>query len=324
MEKLNKKLAIVIHTEEEFDWAKGFYRSNTGVSHAKELTEFCESLIAVGAKITFALDYAFVKSEEGKKLIQHFLPLMNNAVEFAAHLHPWVTPPFNDSKEPISEPINGKFSFPGNLSKDEEYNKLSTLTEAIVEQTSQRPSTYLAGRYGIGENTASILSQLGYKTDLSISPFADFSPYQGPDFSLTGNHAYESEGIKNIPHSTGLVSSIPALSKILNNNAQLFKKLNNTFFGKVLFKLCRVDRYRLSPEGFNVAQMKQVTKTLVDSGISNLVFSFHSPSAKRGMTPYVESEPDHNKLISDTQAYVMWLKTNTNIDFSLSSELDIK
>ena len=223
-----KKLAIVIHTEEEFDWGKGFFRSNNKVSHGSELINFCENLIAIGAKITFALDYAFVQSEQGKQVIQHFLPLMNKEVEFATHLHPWVNPPYDDERESFNHPVAGQYSFPGNLPRDDEYNKLKLLTESIFEQTGQQPTTYLAGRYGIGKNTPEILTSLAYKVDVSISPFADFSSYQGPNFSTVSNNSYECAGIMNIPHSTGIVSLFLPLSRLLNNKTELFNKWNNT------------------------------------------------------------------------------------------------
>tara|TARA_B110000467_G_scaffold157791_1_gene173010 strand:+ start:277 stop:1248 length:972 start_codon:yes stop_codon:yes gene_type:complete len=318
-----KKLAIVIHTEEEFDWAGGFYRSNKSVSHGKELIHFCDALIAIGAKITFALDYAFVQSEEGRLVIKHFLPRMNKDVEFATHLHPWVNPPHNDEIEPLERAVSGQYSFPGNLPKDAEFNKLKQLTDAIIEQTGHQPTTYLAGRYGIGENTPEILSTLGYKVDVSISPFADFSSYQGPDFSVVSNHSYKRSGLMNIPHSTGIVSLLPALSRQLNNKPVLFKKWNNSLLGKIVFKLCKVDRYRLSPEGFNLHQMKQVTIALADSGIDNLVFSFHSPSVKLGLTPYVESAVQFDTFLKSTKRYIDWIKENQKMKFSLVNELKV-
>jgi len=311
----NPRLSVVIHTEEEFDWDNGFYQSNTRVTHGKELIDFCERLIEIGAKITFALDYAFVKSEEGKGVIQHFLPKMNSEVEFASHLHPWVNPPFdikhNNSQNLRSgkeNPIDEKDSYPGNLSQELEFAKLKTLTEAIMDLTGQAPTTYLAGRYGIGKNTNSTLKKLGYKTDISISPFVDFGYQQGPDFSDFNNQAFTKNGIVNIPHTTGFVSHIPALSKYLNNNARNFKKLNNSVLGKILFRLAGVKRHRLSPEGFSLNEMKQVTKALLRTDTEHLIFSFHSPSVKLGLTPYVRSKEQLLQFYESSYDFMVWFQ----------------
>jgi len=318
------KLAIVIHTEEEFDWNGGFYRSNTQVTHGKELIKFCDQLITLGAKITFALDYAFVNSKEGKMVIKHFLPQMNTNVEFATHCHPWVNPPFNDEvtnngdKESPIEEVN---SYPGNLSKELEFEKIRVLTQAITVITKQQPTTYLAGRYGIGKNTASILKTLGYTVDLSISPFVDFSHQKGPDFSNYNNKTFLNNTITNIPHTSGFVSYMPALSRYLNNSPSNFKKLNASLLGKILFKLLGVKRHRLSPEGFTLAEMKGVTKALLQTNTENLIFSFHSPSVKLGLTPYVTEQQPLNDFYQNTFNYITWYKENISTEICITSAI---
>lgn len=278
------KLSVVVHTEEEFDWDAGFYRSNNQVTHGKELTEFCEQLIQFGANVVFAMDYAFVTSEQGQAVITHFKAKHAESVEFAAHLHPWVNPPFTDcDKVPEQE------SYPGNLPADIEFEKLNILTQAIEEQVGYRPTTYLAGRYGVGENTYKTLKQLGYKVDLSITPFTDYRHQQGPDFSNYDNREIIIDGIQCIPHSTGFISFLPFFTDWLNRKAGNLDKLNSSFIGKVILKLSGVKKVRLSPEGFNSDEIIKLTNSLKRIGICNLIFSFHSPSSKVGLTPYTEN-----------------------------------
>lgn len=296
------QLAIVIHTEEEFNWDGGFYRSNNKVTHGQELIEFCEQMIAVDAKVTLAMDYAFVSSEQGQRVINHLKSKPEADVEFAAHLHPWVSPPFKDNDDQISE----YSSYPGNLSKEEEFDKLKTLTDIIEEKAGFKPTTYLAGRYGVGENTYQTLSELGYTTDLSISPFANFTHQQGPDFSQFDNQVVFNDKIKCIPHSTGYISYIGAFANYLNKDPNALPKLNNSFIGKVLLKLLGVKRVRLSPEGFTLKEMQKLTFSLKAIGIKEFIFSFHSPSVKVGLTPYVETEKDLTQFKQNTLDYIQW------------------
>jgi len=193
MKKIEATLAIVIHTEEEFNWNAGFYPSNNRVTHGDKLIVFCEKLIALGAKITFALDYAFVGSVNGVKVIEHFKAKHPDHVEFATHLHPWVNPPSSNDETQVSN-FN---SYPGNLSKKIEFDKLKALTDKITDICGQAPVTYLAGRYGIGENTLNSLLKLGYQTDVSISPFSDFTHQEGPNFSAFNNTTFEKNGLKH-------------------------------------------------------------------------------------------------------------------------------
>ena len=289
------KLSIVIHTEEEFDWSGGFNRNNTSVTHGKELTEMCVDMLKLGCCITFAMDWAFVTSEQGQDVIRFMQDNYAEQVEFATHLHPWVNPPF-DEQHSETDNIEEKLSYPGNLPADIEKAKLLMLTDKITELTGIRPTTYLAGRYGVGENTYKILSELGYKVDVSVSPFADFRHQEGPDFSDFNNAEFERLGIRCIPHSTGYISYIRSVSDWLNKDAANLHKLNNYILGKIFLKLMGVKRVRLSPEGFDSNQMKKLAESLLRSGVKHLIYSFHSSTSKIGGSPYVATQTAFENL----------------------------
>jgi hypothetical protein len=305
------KLSIVVHTEEEFDWNGGFYRSNNNVSHGKELTEFCEKLIQVGGKIVFAMDYAFVTSEEGKKVVSFFQKRYPNDVEFATHLHPWVNPPFEDI-----EPVPEKHSYPGNLPYSLEFEKLKCLTELIEKTVGQRPTTYLAGRYGVGPNSYEILSKLGYTHDVSISAFADFTHQEGPNFSDYTNHVINKNGIECIPHSTGYISYLSTFSNYFNRDPKNLEFLNNRLLGKVILRLVGVRKVRLSPEGYSSKDMVLLAKSLIATGSQHLIFSFHSSSVKRTCSPYNVTKEDSANLMNNSKEFLRKGKFNNTLLFN--------
>lgn len=295
------KLSIVIHTEEEFDWSGGFNRNNNAVTHGKELTNMCVEMLNLGCCITFAMDWAFVTSEQGQVLIRFMQDNYSDQVEFATHLHPWVNPPFDEQHSDVDN-IEERLSYPGNLPADIEKAKLAALTDKIAELTGIRPTTYLAGRYGVGDNSYKILNELGYKVDLSLSPFADFRHQDGPDFSCFNNKSFVKDGIQCIPHSTGYVSHIGAVSDWLNKDASNLSKLNNNIFGKAVLKLLGVDRVRLSPEGFTPEQMQKLAASLTRIEVEHLIYSFHSSTSMLGGSPYSSSEEERDLLIKDNHA----------------------
>lgn len=298
---LKPTLAIVIHTEEEFDWNGGFYRSNNHVTHGDKLITFCEKLIKLGAKITFALDYAFVSSEQGKDVIEHFKQHHLANVEFATHLHPWVNPPFEESNR-----VSNFNSYPGNLSNDIEFEKLKLLTQKIKEVCGELPTTYLAGRYGIGSNTLNSLVKLGYNTDISISPFSNFTHQGGPNFSHLNNKVFKQDGILHWPHTTAILSLFPFVEKWFNQHPEYFEKLQKNFISKILLKFLRVKRQRLSPEGFELNDLKKITNTQLNLGYDKLIFSFHSPSVQEGLTPYVTNDIKTKEFYNTSAAFVNW------------------
>lgn len=292
-------LTVVIHTEEEFDWEKGFFRENNKVNHGEELVRFAEQILATGVRLVLAMDYAFVESLQGTAVIEHFQKTMPQNFEFATHLHPWVNPPFDEPSIDGNE-IDEFYSYPGNLNSELEEAKLVRLTEFIEEKAGVRPTTYLAGRYGIGKNTYKTLRKLGYTLDVSISAFADFSHQKGPNFSAFNNSETQFKGVKCIPHTTGYVSRVPAFSNFLNMESKNLHRLNNNIFGKALLKLLGVKRVRLSPEGFSFKNMKKLIVSLSEIGVKEFIFSFHSPSVKQGLTPYVMSPKSAKMLKSET------------------------
>ncbi|GGW62691.1 hypothetical protein [Alishewanella tabrizica] len=296
---IRSKLTVIIHAEEEFDWGGGFFRSNNNITHGAELTTFVDQILATGVRVVLAMDYAFVSSEQGTKVIEHFKQQQYKNVEFASHLHPWVNPPFEEPTIDGDE-IEDFYSFPGNLSADTEEAKLTSLTTLIEQKTGRRPTTYLAGRYGTGANTYQILKKLGYKLDVSISAFADFSSYHGPDFSNYTNSETSIDGIRCIPHTSGYISYCNGVANYFNRDSQNLAKFNNSFIGKVILKLLGVKRVRLSPEGYSYKEMHKLLKSLNDIGVENFIFSFHSPSVKVGLTPYIPEDKHLSKLRNDT------------------------
>ncbi len=97
-------------------------------------------ILDLGGKITLAMDYPFVTSVGGRKVVDYYKAHAGERIEFATHMHPWVSPPFEDNNDKVSEEL----SYPGNLSRDLEYKKLKLLTETIERMTGSRPKTYLS------------------------------------------------------------------------------------------------------------------------------------------------------------------------------------
>lgn len=306
------KLAIVIHTEEEFDWNADFNVNSTAVTHGNELLNCVKRLSEHGAKTTLAMDYAFVNSKQGKACITKIKQdeTTRKSIEFAAHLHPWVNPPWEaGEKDTISEPL----SYPGNLSYEQEFAKLSSLTEKIKTETNSSPLTYLAGRYGIGKNTDQILKQLGYAVDVSISPFADFRHQHGPDFRKYNNNTMLKDGLLHWPHTSAVVSPFSFVRKVFNSSPSAYSSSALTM--RLFKKLTRARLHRLSPEGFSLSDMQNVTRYQYALGQQCFILSFHSPSVKPGLTPYVTSTKQLEEFNEKIFKFVNWFKTSMNGEF---------
>ena len=167
-------LLVVIDTEEEFDWSRGFSRDNTSVRAMRAIEKVQKIFDSYGIIPTYVIDYPVASQPDGYLPLQELLH--DGRAVIGAHLHPWVNPPY-------TEVVNTRNSFHGNLPVDLERAKVQILTDCIQEQLGCQPIIFKAGRYGVGPNTVHILRDIGYEVDLSICPHMNYASEQGPDFS---------------------------------------------------------------------------------------------------------------------------------------------
>jgi hypothetical protein len=299
------KLLILIHTEEEFNWDEPFSRTNRGVSHIQNLLKYQAMFDQFGAAVAYALSYPVVENEQSALVIKELID-SSKRVSIGMHCHPWVNPPYD-------ELVNNYNSYPGNLPKNQERDKLTELHQKIENTLGQKPLFYLAGRYGIGENTYGILNDLNIKVDFSPMPFYDYSGQDGPDFSHCTTRVSKQNGVTIIPHSSGFTGW-------LSNGGERPKLLNSPLLVKsrvssVLSVLGGFSQVILSPEGFNLKQMKELTLKLIKSEHDIIVLSFHSTSISAGLNPFVASSSAERHFFNQLQQYLVFYEQKIKGDF---------
>ena len=289
-------LVVVIHTEEEFDWDKPHDRNATGVAHMRHIARAQNVFDDFGIVPNYVVDYPIATQAEA------FGPLKVYAdagrAMIGAHLHPWVSPPFD-------EEINARNSYPGNLPRALEHEKLRVLTDRITAAFGARPLTYLAGRYGFGPNTGEILESLGYEVDISAAASIDYSADGGPDYSGYTSDPFWfgcSRRLLGLPGSGGYVGWLRA------GGTPLYRRLTRPWLRRVrvsgaVARLRLLERIRLSPEDYSVPEMCRLTRALLADGVRILVFSFHSPSVMPGGTPYVRSDAELDRFLEKCRRY---------------------
>jgi hypothetical protein len=277
------RLLVVVDTEEEFDWRQPHSRENTAVTAIGAQGPAQAVFDRYGIVPTYVIDYPVASNPRAVAALRQFYD--RGTCRIGTHLHPWVNPPH-------LEPVTAFNSYPGNLSAALEQAKLERLTATIAEAFGVAPSIYKAGRYGIGPGTATILDKLGYKIDVSVVPFTNFSADGGPDFSGCGFEPwwFGSRGdLLEIPLSCGfygLLRSVgPALYPRLVSRAGMCVRLPG-----LLARSKLLERIRLTPEGVDLAANIRLTRSLYNQGCRIFTLTYHSPSLVPGMTPYVCSE----------------------------------
>jgi hypothetical protein len=286
------RLAVVIDTEEEFDWTQPKTRYNTSVQSLRWISRVGDIFDEYRITPLYVIDYPIVSQPDG------YEPLLEvykaGRCVIGAHLHPWVNPPFKES-------INSFNSFPGNLGYTLEAAKLQILTELIAERFGTRPVIYKAGRYGIGPHTARILEELGYEIDMSVCPYMDYSAEGGPDFSMSRAWPYWFGcGLLELPLTVGFAGLLRRYGSTLHRAAISLSKFH---VPGVLARLGLVNKIWLSPEGYHLNELIALSRALYDDGLRIFSFAFHSPSLDSGNTPYVRSQRELREFLDSCRRF---------------------
>ena len=287
-------LVVIVDTEEEFDWAAPFSRQATGVTAMRHIDRTQKLCDAVGLAPTYVIDYPIATQPEGYEALSEWAKA--GRCQIGAHLHPWVTPPFN-------EVVNGPNTFMGNLPRQLQQAKMRELHQAIAANTGAIPRVFKAGRYGISHDALACFEQLGLVIDVSVNPCMNFAGEGGPDFSSFDSYPFwisRSGQLLEVPCTHGFVGWARRQGVRLRRTAELLRGLRGP---GVLSRSGAVNRVMLSPEGNTLHEMIALTRTLLADGLSLFSLTFHSPSVVPGHTPYVRSQADLSTFLTTIERY---------------------
>jgi hypothetical protein len=290
-------LHIVVDTEEEFDWEGDFDRKATSVEAMSTIQRAQEIFDEFDLCPTYVVDFPVASQAAGYTPVKEIVD--RGRAEIGAHLHPWVSPPFE-------EEVCAHNSYAGNLPPGLESAKLEMLVEQITTAFGRRPAVYKAGRYGVGPNTPGLLEKLGFEVDLSFCPGFDFTRDGGPDYSTVTSDPYwfgQRRRLLGLPTTGAFVGSLRRWGRWLHPWT-VRAEIGWVRLPGIISRLGLLDRLLLSPEGFDLAEMRKLTRHLLRQGIRVITLSFHSPSLKPGCTPYVRSELDLQSLLNNLRHYL--------------------
>lgn len=297
------RLAVLVDTEEEFDWFQPFSRDNRATTHMAELWRFQEIFVRHQMVPTYMCDHPVVSDPAAVALLSEWRDA--GTARIGAHLHPWVNPPHD-------EVVSYFNSFSGNLDVELERRKLINLCAAHEAAFGQRPTVYMAGRYGIGPDSFDTLTELGFLVDVSAAPPIDYSREGGPDFTGMDCAPFwprRKGGLYCLPISGARVGWLGQrkLGRALDRFARS-PAGEAAHAPGLLARLGISDRLRLTPEGYRLQDMQRLTKALWARGQRVFALNLHSPSAAPGHTPYARTLAERDALLARLDAYLAWFR----------------
>jgi hypothetical protein len=290
-------LIVVVDTEEAFDWSAPLDRANRAVGHMASIHRVQDIFDSLGVVPCYLVSYPIVSQVVGFRPLQALLASGRAIV--GAHLNPWVTPPHLERTDRVN-------SYPGNLPPELEAAKLAMLATQIERALGIRPTLYRAGRHGKGPNTEAILEEQGFEIDFSPAPPMDYRGDGGPDYRHHSARPFifgQSRRLLCLPTTGTFVGGLSGFGPVLHPLIE-HAALARLRPVAIASRLRLIERLRLSPEGFTLAEMMRLTRALLARGQRTFVLSFHSPSVEPGNTPYVRNDADLNALLERLRQYL--------------------
>ncbi len=271
---------VFVDTEEEFDWSALQSRDNVSTTHVPTIAGAQERLAAGGAIPLYLVDWPIAEDDRARELLGGFA--RTGSADIGLHLHPWVNPPF-------VEDAHGYNSFAGNLPAALERQKVEALRDFVAERFGLTPTTYRAGRYGVGPNTAAILERAGLRVDCSARSSFSYRAQGGPDFSGHGNTPWWCGPRRQLIE---IPLGVAHLGILRHRTPGWLMRADDGALRGLASRLGVWSRVPLTPEGTSAAEAVRAIDHLVRIDTPVLSFSFHSPSLQPGHTPYVRDEAE--------------------------------
>lgn len=280
-----QRFIVTVDTEEEFDWGKPLQRTGHGLDHVRRIAKFQEFCEGHGVVPLYLVDYPVATDPAAAEILRG--PVAAGRAEVGVQLHPWVSPPFDENVCEFN-------SFSGNLPAELEREKFRRLRDAIEANFGAAPRIYRAGRYGVGPNSAGMLSDNGIAIDTSVRALFNYSGGGGPDFTHHPLAPYwidRGRGLMEMPLTTVFWGPLRRQGAMLYPRLWRAPRLRG-----LLARLGLLERIALTPEGISADEAIKAIDIAVDDAVPLLVFSFHSPSLDVGHTPYVQSEDELDRF----------------------------
>lgn len=275
------RFLLTIDTEEEFDWSQPLTRAEHDLSHLPRLAKFQQFCEGMGIAPVYLIDYPVATDPRAAEILGD--AVRAGRAEVGVQLHPWVNPP-------LSEEVSPHNSFAGNLPAELERAKFRSLRDVIEQAFGVPPRIYRAGRYGLGPNTATVLSETGIAFDTSVRARFDYSSGGGPDYT---DHPLEPYWIDRTAGLAELPLTTVFWGVLRRQGSWLYPRMwRAPWMRGVLARMGMLERIPLTPEGVTAEEAIKGIDMALDDGLPLLVFSFHSPSLRAGLTPYVRDEDD--------------------------------
>jgi len=282
---------------EEDNWAP--VRHGISVENVREIPAFAAFLETLGIHPTYFVNYQVAVRSWAVEILRGVTS--GGRGEIGAHLHPWNTPPLDEGRRPGDTMLC-------NYDGERQSAKIEEVTGTLKEAFGQAPTTFRAGRFGIGRETVSALIRHRYLADSSVTPYRSWERSDGgPSFRGAPLAPYWLDGrggvcepaphgpVVEVPVSCGLtcgpVRHWDRLIRLTQSSASRAARVSSVLAVSGLLRnvVC-------SPETASARDMVALGRRIIAGGVPLLHVFMHATSLRPGLSPFVDSRRDVLRL----------------------------
>jgi hypothetical protein len=297
-------LVVSIDTEED-NWLPA--REGIRIENIRELPALQRFLCGLGLRPTYFADHPVASTPWSAAILRELA--QSGAAEIGAHLHPWNTPPLDEPERPESSMLK-------NLPAALQRRKLAVLRDALAAATGRAPTSFRAGRFGLGRDTVAELVACGFRVDSSITPWISWEDFDGgPDFRGAPQACYRlrAGGDLRAAAADGTLIELPLSSGFTRRPFAWRSAAHAALHGRALrrlplarlaSRLGLVRRVILTPEGESLSDLLALAARLLEQGERFLHVFWHSPSLVPGFSPFVRDADARERLLRTIEGFV--------------------
>lgn len=299
------KLVITIDTEED-NWGE-YDLSSYSLQNIERIGRLQDLFDRFGVTPTYLVTYPVAIDKGATALLRKIME--EGRCEIGAHCHPWNTPPFEETR-------NVRNSMLCNLPAPLQRRKIMALHEAIKTGFGIEPTSFRAGRWGLGEDTPDILHHLGYRVDSSIIAFQNWEVYGGPDYSgATPDLFCWANKVDTEAATMNRLLEFPATAGYAQGNSSFCNRLwllsgwrlaRRLHARGILDRLGLLNKIWLSPETSSSAQMITLTNAMKREGYGIINMFFHSTALMAGLSSFVQTKEDEEHFLRTIEDYLVF------------------
>lgn len=296
---------ITIDTEEDnWGWSDTSAPGTTNIDRIPRMQELFDSF---GVKPTYFLSYPVATSKRCIGVLSKIF--REGRADIGTHCHPWNTPPFEELR-------SERNSMLCNLPADLQYKKIEVLHKTIQDSFGISPTMFRAGRWGFSWEMATVLRELGYTVDSSMTPYTDWSRYHGPDFSYVSPDPFlfvADDGSAARP----TLMEVPAGVGYLQGHSDMCQRIHKFLtrkgvkafgFAGILARCRIMNKAWFSPEVADDKIMKRLAAAMEKENRTLINLTFHSTSLKEGLSPFVKTSEELKRFFKTMHEFLRFIK----------------